>query len=234
MIDFIRKLKLCLLDLYVEKGEVRVSTPDYQRFYRLVHEFANKFKLYDNEDWHVIEKNLIHRECEYLVSAEAANIKCALDRLELLAEEPHDENDEYKYLHPSVRELAISRMESGCYADAVECAFKEINCRVKNLVTENGWEEKDGVQLMQYAFKVDDPIIKVDSSLSLATDHDIQQGYQFLFAGAISAIRNPKAHENLQITKTEAMRFLIFASTLMDKLDKCTVVKKRETCRRRE
>lgn len=40
-----------------------------------------------------------------------------------------------------------------------------------------------------------------------------------MLAGAMSALRNPKAHANITITKDDAMRRLMFASMLMYKID---------------
>lgn len=44
-------------------------------------------------------------------------------------------------------------------------------------------------------------------------------GTRFLFAGAMAALRNPKAHENIELEKKDCMRRLIFASMLMFKMD---------------
>jgi hypothetical protein len=41
----------------------------------------------------------------------------------------------------------------------------------------------------------------------------------YMFAGGMSAIRNPKAHDNIEIDKNDALRKLYFASMLMYKLD---------------
>lgn len=40
-----------------------------------------------------------------------------------------------------------------------------------------------------------------------------------MFAGAMSALRNPKAHANIEMGEDEAKRSLIYASMLMYKLD---------------
>lgn len=56
-------------------------------------------------------------------------------------------------------------------------------------------------------------------NLDTQTNKDTQQGYMMMFAGAMSAIRNPKAHENMTISKDDAVRKLMFASMLMYKLD---------------
>ena len=45
-----------------------------------------------------------------------------------------------------------------------------------------------------------------------------------MLQGAISALRNPKCHDNEEIiTKEEAMRRLMFASTLMCLIDEAVV-----------
>ena len=114
--------------------------------------------------------------------------------------------------------VAKSRFNDGHYADAVEAAFKEINVRVKTIYRQRTSEEKDGVRLMQSAFSVQNPIIKI-GDISTETGRDIQQGYMEMFSGAIKGIRNPKAHNNQTISKTDAIRKLHFASMLMYKLD---------------
>lgn len=40
-----------------------------------------------------------------------------------------------------------------------------------------------------------------------------------IFAGAIQGIRNPKAHENTHISREDAIKRLILASLLMEKVD---------------
>lgn len=40
-----------------------------------------------------------------------------------------------------------------------------------------------------------------------------------MFAGAMAALRNPKAHENIELSRKECKQRLVYASMLMDKLD---------------
>lgn len=48
----------------------------------------------------------------------------------------------------------------------------------------------------------------------------IYMSFHFMTAGAMSALRNPKAHSNDEVlTAEEALRRLMFASMLMYKLD---------------
>lgn len=132
----------------------------------------------------------------------------------------------WQYVHPRVCELAKPRFESEQYADAVESAFKEINVVVKNKVEGCVPKSLDGVQLMQKVFSPDNPLLQVESDLERQSNIDTQRGYMFMLAGAMAAIRNPKAHENMEITKEDAIRKLHFASMLMYKIDNSILVGK--------
>ena len=44
-----------------------------------------------------------------------------------------------------------------------------------------------------------------------------------MLAGAMSALRNPKAHANIEVEKGDAMRRLMFASMLMYKIDEAVI-----------
>lgn len=121
-------------------------------------------------------------------------------------------------IHPQIISVAKGRFDNGHYADAVEAAFKEINMRVKKIYKDRTSVEKDGAKLMQAAFSVQNPTIKL-GDISTETGANIQQGYMEMFAGAMIGIRNPQAHNNLLITKENAVRKLHYASMLMYKLD---------------
>ncbi|MBE6397635.1 MAG: TIGR02391 family protein, partial [Lentisphaerae bacterium] len=76
----------------------------------------------------------------------------------------------------------------------------------------------DGVQLMQKVFSPETSLIRLADSAD-PSEQDVQRGYMYMFAGGMSAIRNPKAHDNIEIDKNDALRKLYFASMLMYKLD---------------
>ena len=124
----------------------------------------------------------------------------------------------WENIHPQIVTVSKTRFNNGHYADAVEAAFKEINTRVKKIYKDRTSVEKDGAKLMQAAFSVQNPIIKL-GDISTETGTNIQQGYMEMFAGAMIGIRNPQAHNNLLITKDNAIRELHFASMLMYKID---------------
>lgn len=130
----------------------------------------------------------------------------------------HSASSIWDNIHPQIASVAKERFDVGHYADAVEAAFKEINVRVKGIYTSRTSIEKDGAKLMQAAFSVQNPIIKL-GDISTETGTNVQQGYMEMFAGAMIGIRNPKAHNNQTISKADAIRKLHFASMLMYKLD---------------
>lgn len=125
---------------------------------------------------------------------------------------------DWNVIHPLIVKVSKERFDVAQYADSVEAAFKTINNEVKKIVYQITGEEKDGNTLMQKAFNNNNPLIRLKES-EFRTDQDIQQGYQFMFSGAMLGIRNPKAHEVEEISKSDAIRKLHFASMLMFKLD---------------
>ena len=219
----IDQLKLMLLELYAAPGRVTNAMPKYKAFHRAAVELCGEYCLYDDEDWQVIDGRLLHCKNAYLTAQEAAEIKDALERLlqkEYEYTRLHVTGESWeRYIHPEICRVAEPRMMAGQYADAVESAFKELNNAVKNKVRAKLRREEDGQPLMQQAFSPKNPILMVEASLDTQTNKDAQAGYMMMFSGAMSAIRNPKAHENMTISKDDAVRKLAFASMLMYKLD---------------
>lgn len=120
-------------------------------------------------------------------------------------------------LHADVVAVAHGLFRDGHYADAVLASLRHLNSRVQALVKDRTGKELDGAPLMQFAFSVDKPVIRLAESSPLA--RDIQQGYMMTFAGAMIGIRNPKAHANINIDALRATHFLYMVSLLMFKLD---------------
>jgi len=122
------------------------------------------------------------------------------------------------YIHPQIRAISQPRFKSGHLANAIEAALKEVNSRVKAFVRHHNGTDLDGSSLMKHAFSVNHPVIKL-GDITTETGRSIQQGYMELFAGAMTGIRNPKAHANVEIRHERAVHFLFLASLLMFKLD---------------
>ena len=126
--------------------------------------------------------------------------------------------DVWSLIHPSIMEISSKRMKDGFYADAVESACKCLNARVRDIVLDRTGEELDGAGLMRKAFSVTNPIIQICPQAS-RSGHDTQQGYMDIYAGVMTGIRNPKAHDNETISEDDAFRKLIMISLLMYKID---------------
>lgn len=124
-----------------------------------------------------------------------------------------------RFMHPRIARVSTQKFQDGYYSDSVESAFKEICVAVKDKVQSRLGRELDGQPLMQRVFSPENPILLVEDNIITQTNRDTQKGYMMMFSGAMSAIRNPKAHENMRISKEDAVRKLMFASMLMYKLD---------------
>ena len=127
-------------------------------------------------------------------------------------------NTFWDLLHPKIVKVSKSRFETNHFADSVEAALKEVNNIVKVLVKRRTNQEYDGADLMYRAFSLKKPIIELDD-LSTETGKNIQNGYMQIFAGSMTGIRNPKAHNNITIDRQRAIHFLFLASLLMYKID---------------
>ena len=68
---------------------------------------------------------------------------------------------------------------------------------------------------MNLAFSLQAPLIELDD-LSTTSGKSVQTGYMQIFAGAMTGVRNPKAHANITITPERAIHFLFLASLLSE------------------
>ena len=127
-------------------------------------------------------------------------------------------NTFWDLLHPKIAEVSKSRFDTKHFADSAEAALKEVNNIIKVIVKQKIGQEYDGADLMNRAFSLQNPIIVLDD-LSTVGGKNIQKGYMQIFSGAMTGIRNPKAHENISIDGQRAIHFLFLASLLMFKID---------------
>lgn len=118
--------------------------------------------------------------------------------------------------HPSVQEVARAAFVDGHRAAAVFEAFKAVEVRVKNMV---GGTNRSGVKLMGDAFDGQPPKLALND-LSDQNDKNEQDGFAFIFKGAMLGIRNPKAHARFEkLDERRALDYLGLASLLMHRLD---------------
>ena len=148
-----------------------------------------------------------------------------LDYLAAKGQEPSAEKqktvDIWFYIHPLIQKSSKKLFEDGHFANAAEDAFIEINARVKNLfsIVNPGSKVPDGDTAMTAVFSTNNPLVEF-CDRSTETGFNKQKGYMQMLAGAMSALRNPKAHSNNEILSAEeAYRRLATASMLMYAID---------------
>jgi uncharacterized protein (TIGR02391 family) len=118
--------------------------------------------------------------------------------------------------HPNIVEASRSLFESGHYAQSILEAFKTVNNYVKQMTGLS----LDGKALMSKTFSEEKPLIPFNE-LDTQSKRDEQEGFKFLFMGAMVGIRNPFAHEDYSsfIEPHITLEYLGFASLLMGKID---------------
>ena len=100
---------------------------------------------------------------------------------------PFDVRNIHTSLPTDVKEL----FDNGHYSQATFEAFKFLDTEVARLAASN----ETGFKLMMAAFSDVHPIMSLTPCVT-TSEKDEQRGYQFLFAGAIVAIRNPRGHKH--------------------------------------
>jgi len=206
-------------ELTVDDLSIIVSfdgTPGFTRF-EFVCKKCGNFSIYMYQS----SENILTISYHFLVKLEDRIMKLVEEELSLTSAPQRKEQNKSNFwylLHPVVVEVSKSRFETSHYADSVEAALKELNSTVKRIYKERTGEELDGVPLMRKAFAHQNPVIVLDD-LSSETGKNVQQGYMDMFAGAMSGIRNPKAHDNIVIDEERAIHQLFLASLLFYKLE---------------
>jgi uncharacterized protein (TIGR02391 family) len=117
-------------------------------------------------------------------------------------------------LHSEIARAASDLYRNGHYANAVEASVKALNA----LVRLRSGLEIDGASLMEQAFSPNKPVLQFND-LSDKSDHDEQKGFMMMFSGAVSGLRNPRAHGFIHDDPERALEFIAFVSLLAKLLD---------------
>jgi uncharacterized protein (TIGR02391 family) len=118
---------------------------------------------------------------------------------------------ELEGLHPRVQEVSGPLYRDGHYRQAILDAYIALADDVRKA---SGLGDLDNTPLMQQAFSPKKPILQVSE------DEGEQQGFMWLYSGAVMGIRNPKAHRLVeQKDPQRALEWLAFASVLFRVLD---------------
>lgn len=123
-------------------------------------------------------------------------------------------------IHPRILEASGKLYVDGHYALAIFEAFKVVNNMVKE---KSGLSNLDGKDLMAQAFSLKSPKLRW-SSLTTASERNEQEGFMFLFMGAVVGVRNPKAHDvTILKDQTKTLEYLSFASLLAKRVDEAKI-----------
>jgi len=119
-------------------------------------------------------------------------------------------------LHPEIQRAAEDLFRNGHYANAIEDACKALDGFVK---FRSGRPDLSGTDLMNVVFSAKNPILKFNDGLS-ESDKSEQQGMMQLFAGAMLAFRNRRAHQIVTDDPENALEILSFLSFLAKAVDR--------------
>lgn len=117
-------------------------------------------------------------------------------------------------IHSKISEICLKLFDDGHYSQAVFEAFKYVDNEVKHL---SGIKDS-GYKLMMAAFAESSPKIQL-TELKTSSDVDEQMGFKFVFAGVMSAIRNPRGHEIVSDTIDRCLDYLSVASVLLRRIE---------------
>lgn len=117
-------------------------------------------------------------------------------------------------LHGDIASAAGSLYEGGHYRNAVMDAVIALN----NLVRLKSGETRDGVTLMEHVFSPKNPVLRFNE-LTDESDREEQKGYMMLLSGAVSGLRNPRAHALFDDDAERALEFIAFVSLLAKLVD---------------
>jgi uncharacterized protein (TIGR02391 family) len=119
-------------------------------------------------------------------------------------------------LHPEIARACAGLFADGHYAEAVENGCKVLDMLVKMRSMKM---DPSGTELMQLVFSPRAPVLKYNDQTN-DSERSEQQGMMFLFAGAMLALRNPRAHGLVEDHPENAVEYISFLSMLAKSLDR--------------
>ena len=122
---------------------------------------------------------------------------------------------EIRNIHPRLPTKVKKLFDDGHFAEATFHAFKYLDKQVQKHSGLSG----SGFNLMMAAFDRSKPKVQL-TRLSNESERDEQDGYRFIFAGGVQAIRNPRGHEYAVVDDPDiCLDHLSFVSMLIRRLE---------------
>lgn len=143
----------------------------------------------------------------------------ALDDLRASESGPRNQIGLEALLHPVVTSAAYGQFANGHYRDAVLNSVMA----VLQLIRDRTGLTIDGEALVTKAFSPNRPLLIVSEDWDSQSGKDEQKGFMFLLQGAVTGVRNPKAHSLRYSPDREvAAQYLVFASLLARQIENAT------------
>jgi uncharacterized protein (TIGR02391 family) len=118
-------------------------------------------------------------------------------------------------IHPSLPTKVKNLFDDGHFAEATFHAFKYLDKQVQK----HSQLSESGFKLMMAAFDRSKPKVQL-TPLKTESEKDEQEGYRFVFAGGVQAIRNPRGHEYAVVDDPDiCLDHLSFVSMLLRRLE---------------
>lgn len=128
---------------------------------------------------------------------------------------PFDERN----IHPDLPSQVRKLFDDGHYANASLEAFKFVAEEIQRISGSSDF----GTSLMMRVFGGTPPLIAVNPGKTISEKNE-QEGFKFLFAGAMQGIRNPRGHTTRVIDSPDTcLDYLGLASMLLRRLDQAKV-----------
>jgi uncharacterized protein (TIGR02391 family) len=122
---------------------------------------------------------------------------------------------ELRNIHPDLPEVVRALFDNGHYAQATFEAFKFVDEEMQRISGDSDY----GSSLMLKVLGGTPPAVRLNPGMT-NTEKSEQEGYKFLFAGAMLAIRNPRGHiAGVSDDPDTCLDHLGLASMLLRKLD---------------
>lgn len=118
-------------------------------------------------------------------------------------------------IHPGLPPKVVKLFDDGYFAEATYEACKYLD----RYVSKYSKIAESGYKLMMSAFDKNAPKLQLTPLVS-TSDKDEQEGYRFVFAGGVWAIRNPRGHEHSVNDDPDiCLDHLCFVSMLLRRLE---------------
>jgi uncharacterized protein (TIGR02391 family) len=117
-------------------------------------------------------------------------------------------------LHRDIEDAAGDLYRDGHYSNAVLAAVNALTALVRH---RSGYTQ-DGTTLMEQVFSLSKPVLKFNDLVD-ESDRNEQKGFMLILSGVVTALRNPRAHKQIDDDPEEAVEFIAFISLLAKRVD---------------